>query len=69
MAIRTYDTTPQQALAAAIHGTILGPNAIRVGDHLVFTSPTGVVRVDRTAIGRWNDDTAVLAAAYERAVA
>lgn len=60
--IATDRRTPQQALAAAIDGTILGPSTIAAAGHLVTASPLGVIRVDGRRIGRWSDDTALLAA-------
>lgn len=60
--------TPQARLAAAIDGTILGPDSILAGPHLVVASVLGVIRVDGRAIGMWSDDTATLAARF-RAVA
>lgn len=54
--------SPQQRLAAAIHGTVLGPDAIQVGTHLVVTSVLGVVRVDGHKVGMCSDPTDVLAA-------
>jgi hypothetical protein len=62
--IRTHDTSPQQALALAIGGTIAGPSTIVVGSRLVTVSPLGVVRVDGVRIGRWSEPTGVLAARY-----
>lgn len=59
----TLDTrTPQQALAEALGGTILGPSTIAVGSRLVVASPLGVVRVDGRAVGMWSDGADVLAA-------
>ena len=60
--IRAPRPTPQQQLADAIHGTIIGPSTIRVGTHLVVASPIGVVRVDRTPVGMWSEPTTDLAA-------
>lgn len=60
--------SPQQALADALSGTILGPSAIRVGTRLVVASVRGVVRVDGHPIGMWSDGADVLAARF-RAVA
>lgn len=54
---------PREALADALGGTLCGRDAILVGDHTVWVSVAGVVRVDGTPVGSWSDDTAVLAAA------
>jgi len=62
-------TSPQQALAEALDGTILGPSAIQVGRHLVVASPLGIVRVDGRAIGMWSEATATLAARVRAQVA
>ena len=56
--------TPQQRLADALGGTILGRDSIQVGTHLVVASVLGVVRVDGRAIGMWSDDTETLAARF-----
>ena len=66
--IVTDRRSPQHALADALGGRILGPSTILVGARLVVAGPTGVVRVDGVRVGRWSDDTAVLAAAYRVAV-
>lgn len=59
----TFDTrTPQQALAAALGGQVLGPSTIAVASRLVVVSPLGVVRVDGCAVGMWSDGADVLAA-------
>lgn len=64
------DTSPQQALADALRGTVIGPSAIELpGAHLVVASPLGVVRVDGRAVGSWADPTPVLAAAVLAEVA
>lgn len=67
--IRTHDTTPQQALAHTLGGTILGPDAIEVDGHLLVASVRGVVRVDGRQIGMWHDGTDDLAARYRALVA
>lgn len=62
--------SPQQALADALSGTILGPSTIELPDHrLVVAHPSGVVRVDGRAVGSWADPTPVLAAAVLAEVA
>lgn len=68
--IRLYapPTTPQQALADALSGTILGPSTIELPDHrLVVAHPSGVVRVDGRAVGMWSDDVETLAEQVRRA--
>ena len=60
--IRAGQNSPQQALAAALGGRILGPSTIQVGAHLVTVSPLGRVRVDGAPVGAWSEPTAVLAA-------
>jgi hypothetical protein len=61
--IRTYDIPPQERLARALGGTILGPSAIAVGTTIITASPVGKVRVGSTVIGCWSDETRVLAEA------
>jgi len=54
-------TSPQTALAHALDGTVLGPDAIQVGTSLVVASVLGVVRVDGHPVGMWSEPTQVLA--------
>jgi hypothetical protein len=61
--------SPQESLAAAIGGTIIGPSTIQVGTRLVVAGVTGVVRVDGVALGMWCDRTPALAQAFAEAVA
>jgi hypothetical protein len=61
-------TSPREALAHALDGTLLGRDAILVGDVVVWASVAGVVRAGGVPIGSWEDPTSVLAAAF-RAVA
>lgn len=56
--------SPQQALAATLGGTILGPDAILVDGHLIVASIRGVVRADGRAIGMWSEGADVLAARF-----
>lgn len=57
----TLPRPPQQALAEALSGTVLGPDAIQVGTSLVVASVLGVVRVDGHPVGMWSEPTQVLA--------
>lgn len=66
--IATDRRTPQQALAAALHGTIVSPNAILVASHLIVAHPSGIVRADGVPIGRWDDTTDALAARFRAVV-
>lgn len=61
--IVTDRRSPQQALADALGGTILGPSAVAVGTTIITASPVGKVRVGSVVIGAWSDDTRVLAEA------
>jgi hypothetical protein len=61
--IVTDRRSPQQALADALGGQILGPSSIAVGTTIITASPVGKVRVGSTVIGCWSDDTRVLAEA------
>jgi hypothetical protein len=67
--IATDRRSPREALADALGGTLLGRDSILVGDHVVWASVAGVVRVDSTPIGRWDDGTDALAAAVRGATA
>lgn len=70
MAIRTYDPaptlTPQQRLAIALGGEIIGPDSIRFGDHVATAYLSGKVRIGRVVVGDWDDPTHVLAAECRR---
>jgi hypothetical protein len=68
MAIRTYDTSPREALADILAGDLIGRDAIQVGPHVIRCSVAGVVRVNGVPLGRWSDGAEALAAAFEREV-
>lgn len=55
---------PREALAERLGGELLGRDSILVGHCVIWCSPTGVVRVGGTPIGRWDDGVEALAAAY-----
>lgn len=61
------ERSPQQALAEALGGTILGPNHIAFAGHLVSTR-LALVFVDDVCVGVWSDDTETLAEQVRRAV-
>lgn len=61
--------SPREELAVLLGGEVIGRDAIRVGERVVFCSPFGVVRVGGTSLGSWSDGAEVLAAAYRIAVA
>lgn len=65
--IATDRRSPQQALAEALGGTILGPNHIAFAGHLVSTR-LALVFVDDVRVGHWSDDTETLAEQVRRAV-
>ena len=60
--------SPQQVLADALGGVILGENTISVGGVIVAASPLGKVRVNGVVIGSWRDDTEQLVAGFRRVV-
>lgn len=62
--IVTDRRSPREALADRLGGTLLGRDSILFGDHVVWASVAGVVRVDSTPVGRWNDGVEALAAAF-----
>lgn len=62
--ICTDRRSPQQALAEALGGTILGPSTICVAGHLIVAHPSGTIRADGIPLGRWDDGTDALAAQF-----
>jgi hypothetical protein len=67
--IVTDRRSPREALCEALGGELLGRDSILLGDHVVWASVAGIVRVDSTPVGRWDDGTDALAAAVRGAVA
>ena len=69
-------TAPLTALASALGGRLVdhdGDQRVHVDRDVVYAAPTGAVKLDHrghiTKIGRWDDETDVLVAAYREVVA
>ena len=57
-------TSPREALAQTLGGTLIGRDAILVDGLCVWASVTGVVRVGGTVLGAWSDSTEALASRF-----